>query len=418
MERELRFLQMLAESVCSHLVPTILGESVGVHRLTGCQHHSVTLSLFHGRTLRSCVRVTDHGTRLRQRSRIESLVVQLGRLVHKATGVHHGALSFAHVLWVCAPPQGVVDDSSDAVQLDDLRLVDFTQATQNKQIPCVPGLCSCYPEHFMVDAWTLGESKDHQTLEAMADAFASGPAPALPRDMLMEAAPGGVAQEMFLAGVKNNGGPDCAGSIQDAVRDNKYDWQGVCHALRHAPASKTDPPTYSTGPTAFLKSQLQLLTDPPIPNWNMDPGEGGRFLPLYGDAEAKFDKFNNEFENIGDGELGTTPELYHRMRELCEALCRVCPGISETSQYGYRATRIARASLTIHPSPTDSGGCTLEQLREVSPDEGGYLSEAMCNDRDVSQIVWPIGCAPEHYSMWCCLWHSDWGKQQYFPSHA
>ena len=231
MERELHFLQMLAESVCSHLVPTILGESVGVHRLTGCEHHSVTLSLFHGRTLRSCVRVTDHGTRLRQRSRIESLVVQLGRLVHKATGVHHGALSFAHVLWVCAPPQGVVDDSSDAVQLDDLRLVDFTQATQNEQIPCVPGLCSCYPEHFMVDAWTLGESKDHQTLEAMADAFASGPAPALPRDMLMEAAPGGVAQEMFLAGVKNNGGPDCAGSIQDAVRLNKYDWQGVCHAL-------------------------------------------------------------------------------------------------------------------------------------------------------------------------------------------
>ena len=262
-----------------------------------------------------------------------------------------------------------------------------------------------------VDACSLAGPKSCDDVAAFVEFIKEhGPPPGLPPDMLIEST-GDIAKDMFLAGVKNR-------PIQEALRQQPYDLDGIHTALRTAPSSQTDHPAHHSGPTHFLCDALQLVAKLPqqqIRNrglWRQEPGTGGRCVLFTDNAAERLAAFNSSMRAVEQGAITTGRQLVDHSRALNVALQDKNLGLDD---YGkkYVPMRHIRAYMSQYGCVVDFAGVSLSELRDISPDQTDALDAGLCSGKNVSDVEWH-GVPPQHWTLWVCLWKGKWLCDRYF----
>lgn len=232
-----------------------------------------------------------------------------------------------------------------------------------------------------------------------------GPPKGLPPDMRRKAA-ASQAMDLFLSGCKNR-------RIQDHLQSTPPNTDAIRDRLRHVPASTTDPPAYSSGPTAWLCSQLRILDRPDgVAPWARPLhtySRAGRTLRLAPDADEHFQSFLSAVGSVHDGPIRTLRQLVDRSVALGRALAATCHGMGSR----YVPMRQVRGAVTVHGPVTDFSGVSVTELRAISPDKTGALDEERCKGRNVEDVNW-YGVQPQHWTLWVCLFRCAWSHERYF----
>ena len=97
------------------------------------------------------------------------------------------------------------------------------------------------------------------------------------------------------------------------------------------------------------------------------------------------------------------------MGDIRAALQKCCSNMGQR----YVPMRIARAMIAPFEAPRDCSDVDIVELWIASPDRGEYMSGDVGVGRRVEDFDWH-GIAPHHWTLWLCLYSSDWGRKLYF----